>query len=110
MYNELLTLRYDVKGLTGMFDFYRQLLKEADEGTVQYMIEEQKKEIEAHKQEIVAQKQEIAELKTEISEKDTETARNLLKNGVDYTLVRKSISSLSDAELQTIYKEVTEIS
>ena len=27
LYNELLTLRYDVKGLTGIFDFYRQLLK-----------------------------------------------------------------------------------
>ena len=70
IYKELIGLRYDMKGLTSMFDYYRQLLREADQGTVQYMIEEQKKELDEIKREIAEQKQEIAEQKQEIADKN----------------------------------------
>ena len=72
LYNELLMLRYDIKELVGMFDYYRKLLREADEEAVEYMVEEQKKEIEEQKQEIAEQKQEIAEQKQEIEEQKQE--------------------------------------
>ena len=61
-YKELIGLRYDMKGLTSMFDYYRQLLREADEGTVQYMIEEQKKELDELKREIAELEKRLAEL------------------------------------------------
>lgn len=57
LYHELLMLRYNVKELIGMFDFYRELLREADEEAVQYMVEEQRKEIE----ELKAQKEQLKE-------------------------------------------------
>ena len=72
LYQELIGLRYDMKGLTSMFDYYRQLLKEADQGTVQYMIEEQKKEIEERKQEIEEQKQTLEEQKQTLEEQKQE--------------------------------------
>ena len=43
LYHELLLLRYNTKELVNMFDFYRELLREADEEAVQYMVDEQKK-------------------------------------------------------------------
>lgn len=61
IYQELVGLRCDMKGLISMFDYYRQLLKEADEGTVQYMIEEQKRELEEIKQELSEKQQELSE-------------------------------------------------
>ena len=61
-------LRYDIKELVGMFDYYRKLLREADEEAVEYMVEEQKKEIEEQKQEIQANKREIEEKKQTIEE------------------------------------------
>ena len=74
LYKELIGLRYDMKGLTSMFDYYRQLLREADEGTVQYMIEEQKKEIEENQLLIAEQKQELAEQRQELADKKQELA------------------------------------
>ena len=40
--------------------------------------------------------------------KEKDSALRLFKNGASYELVRASIVSLSDEELQTIYKEATE--
>lgn len=74
LYKELIGLRYDMKGLISMFDYYRQLLREADQGTVQYMIEEQKKELEEIKQEIAEQKQEIADKDKQIAELEAQLA------------------------------------
>ena len=74
LYKELIGLRYDMKGLTSMFDYYRQLLREADEGTVQYMIEEQKKELDEIKQEIADKNQEIADKSRELEDKRQEIA------------------------------------
>ena len=71
LYKELIGLRYDMKGLIGMFDYYRQLLREADQGTVQYMIEEQKKEIEENKVVIAEQKQELADKNCELEDART---------------------------------------
>lgn len=70
LYRELIGLRYDMKGLTSMFDYYRQLLREADQGTVQYMIEEQKKELDEVKQELADKKQELVDKKQELVEKE----------------------------------------
>lgn len=72
LYNELLVLRYDMKELVGMFDYYRQLLREADEEAVEYMVEEQRKEIEEQKQEIEKNKQEIEKNKQEIKDNQQE--------------------------------------
>ena len=46
LYEELFRLRYNVKELVGMYDYYREILREMDEETVKYMVEEQRKEIE----------------------------------------------------------------
>jgi hypothetical protein len=35
-----------------------------------------------------------------------DTAKNFLRNGVSYEIVRNSISGLSDEELRAIYEEV----
>lgn len=40
-----------------------------------------------------------------VQEAEREIAGNLFKNGTDYELVRKSITSLSDEELKRIYDE-----
>ena len=40
--------------------------------------------------------------------KEKDNALRLFQNGASYDLVRASIVSLSDEELQTIYKEATE--
>ena len=74
LYKELIGLRYDMKGLTSMFDYYRQLLREADEGTVQYMIEEQKKELDEIKQELKDKNREIADKAQELKDKNREIA------------------------------------
>ena len=75
-YKELIGLRYDMKGLTSMFDYYRQLLREADQGTVQYMIEEQKKELDELKQEVADSKQELAESKRRIAELEAQLTKS----------------------------------
>ena len=75
LYNELLVLRYDMKELVGMFDYYRQLLREADEEAVEYMVEEQRKEIEEQKQEIEKNKQQIDELKVQKDALEEENER-----------------------------------
>ena len=84
LYNELLMLRYNVKELVEMYDYYRELLREADEEAVEYMVEEQRKEIEELKAErvklgaeITAQKNEITAQKNEITAQKNEiTAQN----------------------------------
>lgn len=72
LYNELLVLRYDMKELVGMFDYYRQLLREADEEAVEYMVEEQRKEIEEQKQEIEKNKQALEKNKQELEKNKQE--------------------------------------
>lgn len=68
LYNELLMLRYNVKELVEMFDFYREILREADEEAVEYMVEEQRKEIEVLKEEREALKEELTRLKKLLAE------------------------------------------
>lgn len=63
LYEEILMLRYRTKELVDMFDVIREALRAADEGTVKYMIEEQRKEIEEKNKIIVEQNQEIERLK-----------------------------------------------
>ncbi len=63
LYQEVLMLRYNLKELVGMFDYYRQLLRELDEEAVEYMVEEQRKEIEEQKKEIEENEKEIQDLK-----------------------------------------------
>lgn len=65
LYHELLMLRYNTKELVNMFDYYRELLREADEEAVEYMVEEQKKEIEVLKTEKEGLKQECDQFKQE---------------------------------------------
>ena len=63
LYEEILMLRYRTKELVDMFDVIREALRAADEGTVKYMIEEQRKEIEEKNKIIAEQNQEIERLK-----------------------------------------------
>ena len=72
------------------------------------------KESEGGKQEVCDlvenyAKQRAEEAAEKAAEKATrETARKFFENGVSYEVVRASIATLSDEELQEIYKEVTE--
>lgn len=72
LYNELLMLRYNIKELVEMYDYYRELLRELDEEAVEYMVEEQRKELEAQKAEIETQKVEIETQKVEIETQKVE--------------------------------------
>lgn len=72
------------------------------------------KESEGGKQEVCDlvenyAKQRAEEAAEKAAKKATrETARKFFENGVSYEVVRASIATLSDEELQEIYKEVTE--
>ena len=70
IYNELLMLRYKTRELIEMYDVYREALRAADEGTVQYMVEEQRKELEEQKKMLAEQKERITEQKEKITEQD----------------------------------------
>ena len=72
LYHELLMLRYNIKELVGMYDYYRELLRELDEEAVEYMVEEQRKEIELQKEQIATQKEEIESQKEEIESQKEE--------------------------------------
>ena len=48
----------------------------------------------------------LSEKDAQLREKDSNTSRALFQNGVDYDIVRMSIPSLSDEELQEIYQKV----
>ena len=50
----------------------------------------------------------LSEKDAQLREKDRNTARALFQNGVDYNIVRMSIPSLSDDELQDIYQKAQE--
>lgn len=56
--------------------------------------------------ELVAQ---VSEQAAQLREKDSNTARVLFQNGVDYDIVRMSIPSLSDEELQEIYQKILKV-
>ena len=45
LYNGLLMLLYKTKELVGIFDVIREAFRAADEGTVEFMEEEQQREI-----------------------------------------------------------------
>ena len=50
----------------------------------------------------------LSEKDAQLREKDRNTARALFQHGVDYNIVRMSIPSLSDDELQDIYQKEQE--
>ncbi len=77
LYHELLMLRYKTKELINMFDVMREALRAADQGTVQYMIEEQQKEIEENKIKLAEQSEQIAEQKEQIAEKEEQILKQL---------------------------------
>jgi len=68
LYNEMIGLRYDMKELSNMFDSYRQILREFDEGTVQYMVEEQKKELEEIEKRLQESREQLAESQEQLQE------------------------------------------
>ena len=70
IYNELLMLRYKTRELIEMYDVYREALRAADEGTVQYMVEEQRKELEEQKKMLAEQEERITEQKEKITEQE----------------------------------------
>lgn len=74
-YNELLMLRYRKRELIDMYDIYREALREADEGTVLYMIEEKEKEIEEKKKKIELMGKELEEKDKELEEQQRENER-----------------------------------
>ena len=60
LYNELLMLRYKTKELVNMFDVIREALRAADEGTVEYMVEEQQRKLAEQQKTIVEQSEQLA--------------------------------------------------
>ena len=60
------------------------------------------------KSKLIAQAAQLSEKDAQLREKDRNTARALFQNGVDYNIVRMSIPSLSDDELQDIYQKAQE--
>lgn len=75
-------------------------------------LERDKRRLSQENSELVAQVSEqaaqLSEKDAQLREKDRNTARALFQNGVDYNIVRMSIPSLSDDELQDIYQKAQE--
>ena len=71
-----------------------------------------KRRLSQENSELVAQVSEqaaqLSEKDAQLREKDRNTARALFHHGVDYNIVRMSIPSLSDDELQDIYQKEQE--
>ena len=72
MYQEIIQFRYKPEELIGM---YSEALAILDRNTVQYMYEEQKKEIEKQKLELKESNQKLKESDQKLKEKDQEIAR-----------------------------------
>ena len=77
LYNELLMLRYKTKELVGMFDVIKEALRAADEGTVEYMVEEQQREIAEQQRKLDEQKKTITEQSEQIAEQSEKLARHV---------------------------------
>ena len=106
-YNELLMLRYNKKELIEMYDIYREALREADEGTVQFMIEEREKQIEEQKkilseqgQQIGVQHQQITEQQQQISEQQQQISEQMeaIKD------LRREVERLRDLLAEAVIK------
>lgn len=69
MYQNLYDMCLNVEGVMEMFS---KELRELDRNTVQYMIEEQEKELERKKKEVEAKKEEVEQKKKEIEQKTQE--------------------------------------
>lgn len=69
MYQDLYDMCLNVEGVMEMFS---KELRELDRNTVQYMIEEQEKELERKKKEVEAKKEEVEQKKKEIEQKTQE--------------------------------------
>ena len=54
-----------------------------------------------------AAKKATEEAAEKAAEKAADSARNFFENGVSYDIVRASISTISDEDLQKIYEQVT---
>ena len=77
LYNELLMLRNKTKELVGMFDVIKEALRAADEGTVEYMVEEQQREIAEQQRKLDEQKKTITEQSEQIAEQSEKLARHV---------------------------------
>ena len=77
LYNELLMLRYKTKELVGMFDVIKEALRAADEGTVEYMVEEQQREIAEQQRKLDEQKKMIVEQSEQIAKQSEKLARHV---------------------------------
>lgn len=90
LYNEMIGLRYDMKELSNMFDSYRQILREFDEGTVQYMVEEQKKELEEIEKRLKESREQLAESQEQLRESE----KTLEEKEQEITILRAKIEQL----------------
>ena len=68
-------LRYKTKELVGMFDVIKEALRAADEGTVEYMVEEQQREIAEQQRKLDEQKKTIAEQSQQMSDMEKENQK-----------------------------------
>lgn len=89
-YNELLMLRYNKRELIEMYDIYREALREADEGTVLYMIEEREKEIEEQKKTIEENQKTIEEKQKTIEENQ----KRLLEEREENARLKKELEQM----------------
>lgn len=77
MYQNLYDMCLNVEGVMEMFS---KELRELDRNTVQYMIEEQEKELERKKKEVEAKKEEVEQKKKEIEQKKKEIEQKTQEN------------------------------
>lgn len=97
-YNELLMLRYKTKELIDMFDDLREALRDADEGTVIFMVEEQQKEIEEQRKELCSQEKVLSEQKNQITEQQTQIAEQQSQITEQQSQIRSQEAQLQSAQ------------
>ena len=88
----------------------RERTLERDNKALKQELNQKNQQIQEKDQRIHEKDQQIHEKDQQILEKEQEVIqniRNLFLNGVDYSIVRNSFTSLPDEKLQAIFKEVT---
>lgn len=104
LYSEMIDLRYNMRELSGMYESFRQILREMDADTLQIMIAERKKEMEEKEQQLQEKERRLqekekwlAESEKQLAESEKQLAENekhLLEKERENEALRKRILEL----------------